>query len=121
MRRTLLVVFMIVLLPLRGWMGDAMATTMGLQQAAAAVATATTECPDHAGMQMPGAPAADVASGDAGMADSCCVACQMCHAIAITASPLLALPAFAANAPPLPQSAAFTSASSTADFKPPIF
>jgi hypothetical protein len=119
--RTLLIAFMIALLPVRGFVGDAMATTMGLQQAVAGGAAAATECPDHAGMQMPGTPAADAAGGDDSMAENACAACQMCHAAAITAQSLSVQPVFSAGVTPQQESASFSSANRAASLKPPIF
>lgn len=101
--RPLFFALMIALLPLRGWMGDAMAMEMASQQIFAMQSIASneestgasghlhvnseephTECHGHAGA------AADVnvsESPDSAMHDHCntCGACQICHTIAVTA------------------------------------
>ena len=138
--RRLLVAFMILLLPLRGLMGDAMATQMSvpalLEQAAvvassgdhhamptkahshrdtaeSAVASAAHDCFDHASVGQPSSP--DVPQ---------CQSCPTCQACSIVA---LSTPFFAAPfVMPVPierlQSAVsrFTSADRAPSLKPPI-
>lgn len=123
--RILFLALMIALLPLRGWVGDAMAlervTPSQTTHHAAAPATALPDCheahPDHAGM-------AGTASEDAGQASAdcdTCTACQICHSVALTAvlPPTLTpdLPTLAPRSS-LPQ---YASAERAAGFKPPIF
>ena len=100
--RLLLVAIMIILLPVRGWVGDAMATRMAapaalvqatgdsatgthahaetnvahdhLAQQAAAL-PATSDCATHAG--------AGTGSPSDGSACESCVVCQVCHTVAL--------------------------------------
>lgn len=130
---------MIALLPLRGWMGDAMATQMAVQalqtvQAPAgsldsaepassglavphmmAVSSMASDCVNHVGD--------DAAAGGAASADaSCdnCSACQACHTVALSAVGHQ----HAAYAPPGPLPASpmtfFASADPASGQKPPI-
>ena len=137
--RHLLLVLMIALLPLRGWMGDAMATSMAagqLQQqqvAAKMIATHTHEAgaEGHFGHEA-AAPeavqaahdcagdAADESSHAAGAHCESCAACQACHAVALSHSAPDLNPVF--NTPTLPHAAAdqFASAEAALRQKPPI-
>ena len=122
MRRLILAV-LIVLLPLRGWLGDAMAVeaTTGTQTASHSAAASDPSllgstgvnrvsglldlsggpghCPDHAS-------ASDVSTGtdvDAAAPDSACTVCQVCHSVAMNAEAFpfvaLSLPVLAPEAP----------------------
>ena len=148
--RRLLLALMIVMLPLRGWMGDVMAmqTLHGLHGTIETIATgdhSTTgsghfdaetsgwsllatpsHCADH-GPASPHAPTADLeaATGDhdgshAGAQGGACNACQVCHSLAMSAE----LPALTAGPLPVPApaggAAAFTSAVPAPGLKPPI-
>lgn len=144
--RRLVLVLMLVLLPLRGWLGEAMATEMALT--AAVVATpAHSPCADHAAVQAahpahgthePAAAAAPhaqhaAASPTADDTPHCpghaeatagdgpgCLGCQACHALALTAD----VPAPPAGRPPAERPAAspaaFRSAVPAPGLKPPI-
>ena len=119
--RYLVVVLMILLLPLRGWTGDAMATHMastavGLEaQVAAADKTGTVaDCAGHqAGEQTDSS-----VPKSAGV--ETCQACQACHTVALSASPTIAGVLFAAPTAPLAAAAQFTSADAALGQKPPI-
>jgi cytochrome c5 len=104
----LLIALMIVLLPVRGWVGDAMATTMGLQQAALSAAAATPQ---------------DTSAADPAIDEACtgCSTCQMCHTVAIAVLPSTAQAPARLEAAPAGFSASFTSVSRAPGFKPPIF
>jgi len=144
--RRLLFALMIVLLPLRGWVGDAMAmqllsgTTQApqhtLHSTAHSGATMTAhgaeahvhpaallqgDCPGHAAMtQAPADPPQQADSGDSGDCGTC-VACQICHSVALTPV-TLHLGASLLPAGPLPASShAYFSAERALGFKPPIF
>lgn len=126
--RVLLFALMIALLPLRVWVGDAMA----MEQLASALgnmhATASAPqeqrheaqpCHEHAGEAHADPAGADDSSLAAGDCASCTV-CQICHSVALTS----ALPWVAAAA--LPTTAPHThailhaSAERAPGFKPPI-
>ncbi|RUR70033.1 hypothetical protein EJP67_23545 [Variovorax guangxiensis] len=139
--RTLLLAIMIVLLPIRGWLGDAMAVEMvrhSLPAAmeAATVASAATEAHCHEAMD------AD-AGGDMAMAMSSahgsshddgssntshndhqgcgtCVACQVCHTVALGGMPVVAIVHGAPQASPAAHAARFASAEPVQGLKPPI-
>ena len=137
MRRLILAV-MIVLLPLRGWIGDAMAleAATGAPVAIQSIAVdvhPTLEvthfeadsgrqdlragpghCPDHASAPGGGD------DGDAATHDLACTVCQVCHTVAMSADaaplPALPLPALVPEMP-FPR---FTSALPAPGLKPPI-
>ena len=106
---------MIVLMPLRGWVGDAMATSMELQQAA--VGATAQNISDTA------ASVADASTTDAAVEEPCtaCSTCQMCHTVAIAVLPATVQEPARLEAAPAGFSASFTSASGSPGFKPPTF
>ena len=143
--RTLLLALMIALLPLRGWVGDAMAMEMmasalhGSENAidliapradktrtearfeAQPVAMDHADCPGHMAMAASNDQPADD-THQAHAADcATCAACQICHTVALTTVAwhigTYALPAVQ------PQTASphFASAERALGFKPPIF
>lgn len=123
-----LVVFMVLLLPLRGLVGDAMAGQM-LQQHVAAVAAE----PGHAGHHAaPALPVHDCAEHqaqaqpaeapvDAQAPGDCptCASCQACSSVAL--SPTVHTPGrlLASQSPPDTVQRAYPSAEPVLDFKPP--
>jgi hypothetical protein len=132
--RHFVLALMIVLLPLRGWVGDAMATEMatgapeqsvssiesGAHHAHSAMADADPEaknsmhadCPDHA--------ASPEDTPQAASGCHSCTACQICHSMALTPSlPQLASAAVSAAQPPA-ATPLFASAERAPGFKPPI-
>jgi hypothetical protein len=133
-------VLMIALLLLRGWMGEAMATGMALtplqpQPSATQAVAAHTHAPGtqmHVGHE-PAEPeafhhaqavhdcAGDPASDEASDADHAhCVACQVCHTVALAPSAPGTHPAFSARALPRATAAFFASADTAIGQKPPI-
>jgi hypothetical protein len=144
--RTLLLALMIALLPIRGWLGDAMAVEMVRHSMPAAAATAVsmasaaTEAHCHDAMGEMGAmsvmsamDAGDTAamdmSGhdgnhDAGGADhqgcGTCTACQVCHTVALGGMPLVDTVHGAPQAQPAARTARFASAEPAQGLKPPI-
>jgi hypothetical protein len=117
-----LLIFMIALIPLRGWTGDAMSL-------AANQAPAGTTAPCHgvatsveAGMYHAGPVAADMVNDPAGAVEhhNGCTACDICN------GPALAQPAHSARANPpagghtAPAAERFASAVSQRGNKPPI-
>jgi len=123
--RVLFLALMIALLPLRGWVGDAMA--MDMAAAALEPAGMASDCPGHAAPQATPAdrPAGmeqgtDPAESHAGTDCSHCGACQICHSVALTP---MALPLAAAALPavvPTSSTRQPASAERTPGFKPPI-
>lgn len=127
--RTLLLALLIVLLPLRGWVGDAMATgvpappvhamqniaspqDMALASGAFSHKNAgqAAPCADHATAATPG--------GDTPCKS--CPACDICHSVAHAPPVLPALPVLTAGAPLAPPLLQPASAERAAGFKPPI-
>jgi len=116
MRRVLLLLILVALLPLRGWAGDAMAIQMATQAHSSRLAAAADAPPAHAKcheMQAePTSPAQDHCET--------CASCQACFTVAIT---IPAMPSATQTLPHgLPQaaSAQFTSAILALGHKPPI-
>jgi hypothetical protein len=138
--RHLVLALMILLLPLRGWAGDAMATQMAsaavaIESGAARTheieATATFDhqhpgfesaqaIPDCHGQMASHSDAHDNAANDHAGTCQACQACQACHTFALSPSPVVVTNVFAS--PPLPPTpgAAFTSAAAALTQKPPI-
>jgi len=129
MRRWLLLVI-VLLLPLRGWVGDAMAAQM-LQQRATAVHAATGQhehaatgqhhghghdCDEHAS-----AAAVHGEQGEAQAMANCptCASCQMCSSVALSPTMLLATEHAFSQAPPETAQPAYASAEPELAFKPP--
>lgn len=125
---------MIVLLPLRGWAGDAMAT----QMASATVATesvavhahimGSTATIDPKSQVMPDCHETVSGQPDSGKSashktgnDHCgaCLACQACHTVALLPA-LLEVPTVLVSPQLRPARTAFTSAAAALGQKPPI-
>lgn len=137
--RHLFLALLIALLPLRGWIGDAMATQMAAgqlqhhQMQAAPPANHGHEAMDamHAGHQEAAAEMPMAQHDCAGQADEggnhaadghceTCAACQACHTVALspTAPGLVAV--FSAPTLPRPAADQFASADAALGQKPPI-
>lgn len=129
--RHLLLALLVALLPLRGWVGDAMATGMLAQQLTAIQSVANNSDITPAGGMLehkkqpkmadcPGHPAAADGSDASDSTQHNCTACNLCHSVAFT--PLFAslLPTALPTAPPCAGTRSFTSAVAAAGFKPPI-
>lgn len=126
--RHLLIALMIVLLPLRGWAGSAMAVDMAAQQVLMAQASAAgtaamvaesampADCPMHLQTVADNAEQTTPASAHCHSCDTC----QLCLALASWTH--TAWPAGAMNRPGAPLLAGnyFRSADTAASFKPPI-
>lgn len=129
MRRWLLV-FLVLLLPLRGWVGEAMAGQMLHErmtqvQAETGVHAHGDPAPEHA--HHDGADASHAHSGLAAPGDTAnahgdcgtCAACQVCSSVALSPSvPIIAPGGFSQPRPDAPQRA-YTSAEALLAFKPP--
>ena len=139
--RHLLVALMIALLPIRGWVGDAMAVDMaagmamqqvskaqssaegampvsGSNAASQAAAAMPEDCPMGAqsenGKSVEGEPAGETAA-------SCnCNSCDLCLALATFTLPTLATAAFTPHAAPPSLGTRFSSAERVFSLKPPI-
>ena len=142
--RFFLLALMIVLLPLRGWMGDAMATGMAASNLYQEVATKTVpthahetgveslekhvdhetdeqnstqalqDCAGHISVQ-----ADQLTLTNDGHCGSCQV-CQVCHSVALSPTTVMVATAFNAFAPPHATPTQFTSAQVALRQKPPI-
>ncbi len=129
--RRLVLFLMIALLAVRGWAGAVMSVEMSVQGLAAvpiafgtgSVSAAdiessshtSTDCPDHAAMQPTGDQVAD-----GGSHCNTCVACQICHSVALMGILPLKLPTVGAVSPITPAGTRFASAALRTGFKPPI-
>jgi hypothetical protein len=135
--RHLLLALMIVLLPIRGWVGNAMAINMAAQQvlmtqgqvrgatlvsgadkASVAASTMPDDCPMNAQIK-------DGKSGDGDQpvetASSCnCNSCELCAALASFTFSTLATAAFTPHAEPPSRGSRFSSAERVFSLKPPI-
>jgi hypothetical protein len=132
--RVLLLALMIALLPLRGWVGDAMAMDMMTEALHAPLHAIKSVASDdhttghgshleahHADCAEHAAPAPT--SDAAGSHDGNCAshaACQLCHSVALAPPPLTLAPAALPLAAPPLALAGFVSAELPRGFKPPI-
>jgi hypothetical protein len=136
--RPLVLALMIVLLPLRGWAGDAMVTQMAsaviATQTAASLAHETLDRTyfDDQNQTLVAAPvkpdcheqvASHQETDQTESNDHCgtCLSCQACHTIAVLSSPLEVSASFASPSLRPSRAVAFTSAASALGQKPPIF
>lgn len=111
----LLIVFMIVLLPLRGWASDLMSVQMATSSLAPIAASAMpTHCPVHSKAKAD--PSAETAWEGGG-----CTGCDLCVPMAEAVDIKLEVVNFAADASPPMGDIDFASAISTPGFRPPIF
>ena len=120
--RYLVVAFMIFLLPLRGWTGDAMATHMASTSVSSATGaagthekSAATDCAGHAVGEQADLSVSKNTDGET------CQACQACHTVALSSSTAIDSVLFVAPSPPLVAAAQFSSADTALGQKPPIF
>jgi len=137
--RHLLLALLIALLPLRGWVGDAMATQMAAgqlqhqQTQAASPASHGHEAMDamHAGHEEASTEVSVTLHDCAGPADESsshaadghcetCAACQACHTVALSPTAPGVMPAFSAPTLPRPATDSFASADAALRQKPPI-
>jgi len=136
--RTLLLALMIALLPIRGWLGDAMAVEMVRHSLPDATAVAEEASPASMAAQAHCHEAMEAADSgmdtmahhagshdDNGGADhqgcGTCTACQVCHTVALGGGmPLVDTVHSAPQAPPAARAARFASAEPAPGLKPPI-
>lgn len=128
--RRFLILFMITLLPLRIWAGDAMALEMAFGAASSAVEATTqavSACHSQSGDRSKVESEASITgdfpnpSGDSmdGRCDTC-GACQLCHSVALAVFSFSDLSNFAPPSLLSSDSSGFTSAPYALSFKPPI-
>ena len=121
--RLWVLVLAIVLLPLRGWLGDAMmlapvqSATAGHAMHAAPSADAHDMHAAHAAMD---AGATHDSTDSPHAAHTTCDTCQFCHSVAVTAWPEVPMPAAAPAHVPIADAMRFASAEADQGFKPPI-
>jgi hypothetical protein len=126
MMRVLLLALMIALLPVRGWVGNAMAVDMATQQVAMTQQTAPDAEPSTEASAMPEdcpmfaqANEAETPVADGAHCNSCNT-CELCLALASFTWPGLQPAGFTLHAEPLAGGNDFTSAERASGFKPPI-
>lgn len=127
-RMRILLTLMIVLLPLRGWTGDAMAVVTMAAGTSTAVSGAHAHSQESAtAHDCHGLDAADANGAGASpepdqVHDVCaaCALCQICHAVALTQPAADAAAFFATGAQPRSALPADLSATPLPGFKPPI-
>jgi hypothetical protein len=118
---------LIVLLPLRGWVGEAMAGEMLAQHllatknvAANPVSMGAAEHKDCMGHATQAAPDAQADSPQPGSGCPTCAQCQACSSFALALPPAITLPPLQAVAVPGQPASHFASADVARGFKPPI-
>ncbi|WP_431097614.1 hypothetical protein [Polaromonas aquatica] len=131
--RVLLLALMIALLPVRGWVGHAMAVDMAAQQVMQAQQAAPAaepgaeasampeDCPMHAQASSPAelAGSTETPAADGSHCEGCNT-CQLCLALASFTWEGPSHAAFAPHAEPLAGGSNFSSADRASGFKPPI-
>lgn len=139
--RTLFLALMIALLPVRGWLGDAMAIemvrhAMPAAEAVAGVAQAATEAHCHEAGDMAMTAMDNASHAEHAMADGhgdgsdsdhashqgcgTCTACQVCHSVALGGTELPGIAHDAPQAAPAAPAARFASTEPFLGLKPPI-
>jgi hypothetical protein len=119
--RRIIFILMIALLPLRGWMGEAMATemaTMNLVAIQAINTPATADLP--ASNSMHDCDMHKTKTTDNKPAKPLCTHCQACHATGLVSTVQIASIDKVQYAQPLAQASQFASASIAHSQKPPI-
>lgn len=113
-----LVIFMILLLPLRGWAGDRMNIQMAASSSESPVVSEmSADCPMLA---VANGPQADADNTKPSSEVGCCTTCGLCTPLAEWADITLSIATFAAHAQPLTAGIDFISASPMPALKPPI-
>ena len=116
--RTVVLILMIALLPLRMWAADGMAIRMAHQQAAAAELSAKEPMPEDCPM-MAKAAVADPETPDGSSSTAHCTICHLCAAAA--SLPEMAFePGPAPAGPPESRPSSYVSADLAPDLRPPI-
>lgn len=123
--RHLLLALLIAVLPVRGWVGHAMAVDMASQHAVLAQAVAAgaltampEDCPMHA--QMADTAAEPAQASPAGMLCQGCDTCQLCLAMASFTGSAVQADSWLPHAAPAEGGSRFNSADQPSGIKPPI-
>ncbi|MDZ7920901.1 hypothetical protein [Rhodoferax sp.] len=121
MRRLVLLLILIALVPLRAWSGDAMAIQMAAQTQATGAGAAASDPAAHTNcheMQAESAPTPQTHKAP----DSCatCASCQACFTVAVVMPAMQAATQALPHGLPHAASAEFTSAILALGHKPPI-
>ena len=114
--RVLVLALAVLLLPLRGWLGDAMALDIVQPVASAHAAHAMHDMGEMA-HAVDGETQQPQAQPDC---HSTCTHCQLCHSVALTVWPAVTLVVEAPREAPAFEPVAFASAEPGRGFKPPI-
>ncbi len=114
--RRLFLILLIALLPLRGWAAAVMSVEMLHPGSVAAHQMVESDCPDHAAMRAP----SDTQDTSTNGHCSTCVACQICHSVALTGMPFIEFAPVAVASPKPPGGVHFASAQLADRVKPPI-
>ena len=122
--RSLVLVLAILLLPLRGWLGDGMGTAMAIEAAQAPAAVHAMSADAHSMHGMHEMHEAEGTSHEAHTTapdcHSSCSDCQLCHSVAMAVPPALTAAVEAPRTAPAFAPGAFASAEPAPGFKPPI-
>jgi len=129
--RVVLLVLMMALLPLRGWVGNAMAVDMAAAQAHATMQSRSStdvagsaampeDCPMHMAAGTGDAAPAVGTPQKAGGHCQACDTCELCLALASFSIPLALAHSPAPSAGPLTEGVLFSSADHATGLKPPI-
>jgi hypothetical protein len=119
--RTLLLALMIALLPIRGWLGDAMALELVQHSLPAAAAHCHDALDASGGMDMSDQATTHDSDHGAGHQNcGTCGICQVCHTVALDGMPRFDIAHTAPHAPPASYPARFASAEPAPGLKPPI-
>ncbi len=122
--RRFIFILMIALLPLRGWMGEAMATDMAAMHLIAVQAINTPATDDLSSKNemhsMTDCDMHKTQSAEKTSAKSSCTHCQACHATGLVSTVQIASFDQVQYAPPLAQNSQFASANIAHSQKPPI-
>jgi hypothetical protein len=123
----LFILFLIALLPLRGWTMERMAFDMGSAQKVALSATAGTaeqemgaDCPMHLQAASAASAATDLHGDAPSPQHKGCQSCQLCMPLAALDAPTVLVPAANPQMLPPTGSSRFVSADRARDAKPPI-
>lgn len=129
--RRIFLILLITLLPLRGWAGAVMSVEMALQNRVAAhhavdgaglnsvSAVKTSDCHEQMAVTGGSGPSESHGTLPSGQCNTC-VACQICHTVALTGAPLIQFAPSTLSPPQALGGTRFASATLAAYLKPPI-
>ena len=117
--RRLFLILMIALLPLRAWAGDVMAVGMMTVNLATHVPCAGHDASEPGALER-SPDSTEVADVSPSAHCETCVACQICHSVALANPAILQAPAVTSPVQPASLSTRFASALLAISLKPPI-